>query len=82
MFGSGYVIDHCIAAINNKRKDEEYRYYVTDCLCLIANAWYQVKPIKQRYYDLLHPKLVDNRTPKEIADDIARRAGLKVVKHY
>lgn len=81
MFGSGYVIDHCIAAINNKHKEEAFRYYATDCLWLIANAWYQGKPMKQRYYDLLHPKPVDNRTPQEIADDIARRAGLKVVKH-
>ena len=80
MFGCGYVIEHCIAAINKKRQDEALRYYATDCLWLIANAWYQGKPIKQRFYDLLHPQPVDNRTPQEIADDIARRAGLKVVK--
>lgn len=35
---------------------------------------------KQSLHEMLHPKPVDDRTPQEIADDIAKRAGLKVVK--
>jgi len=36
--------------------------------------------INRRYYDIIHPEIVDNRTPDEIVADITARAGLKVVK--
>lgn len=32
-----------------------------------------------RYYDILHPAPVDNRSANEIIADITARAGLKVV---
>ena len=33
-----------------------------------------------RFYDILHPASVDNRSADEIIADITARAGLKVVK--
>ena len=33
----------------------------------------------KRYYDIIHPAPVDNRSAKEIVADITARAGLKVV---
>ena len=34
--------------------------------------------MKSRYYDIIHPAKVDNRTGDEIVEDIIKRAGLAV----
>ena len=34
--------------------------------------------MKARYYDIIHPSKVDNRTGDEIVEDIIKRAGLVV----
>jgi hypothetical protein len=36
LFGSGYVIDHCVSAFSKKQQDKLYKIYVTDCLQSIA----------------------------------------------
>jgi len=81
LLGSGYVIDHCVAAINHERKQERdvlrYRVYMSDVLRCIANGMYKGDPVKKRYYEILHPEPVDNRTGEEIAADIVKRIGLK-----
>lgn len=51
--------------------------YVTDCLRgILVGRGAKVT----RFYDILHPAKVDERSPKEIINDISTRAGLKVVK--
>ena len=58
-------------------KDTAYRVYVTDCLKLIAENTGNIS-LKLRYYDIIQPKKVDNRTGDEIVADIIKRAGLVV----
>lgn len=80
MFGSGYVIEHCIAAINADRIDSIYRSYVSDCLQAIAKCW--GVQVSKRYADIIKPAQKDNRTAQEVVDDITMRAGLKVIKKH
>lgn len=58
---------------------EQYAYQVYSTEVLRGIGKSLGIDFKQSLHDVLHPKPVDNRTPQEIADDIARRAGLKVV---
>ena len=62
---------------NQQAKDTAYRVYVTDCLKLIAENTVNIS-LKSRYYDIIHPKKVDERTGDEIVADIIKRAGLVV----
>ena len=79
LMGSGYVIDHCIAAINERHRRENYEFYITDIAYVLLNGLYQNKLDFPRYYDILNPKPKDERTGEEIAADIIKRHGLKVV---
>lgn len=78
LFGSGYVIDHCVAAINAEQQEECYRVYVTDMLANIYNGL--GGSCKTRYYNILHPAPVDTRSAEEIVAENNKRMGLKVVK--
>ena len=56
--------------------------YVTNCLRIMTeNTAKQVggNYITAEYEDLIHPKKKDNRTGNEIAADVIRNAGIKVV---
>lgn len=60
---------------------ETYRVYVSDTLRIISENTARFGGgayIKQRYYDVINPPKVDTRTGDEIAEDIIKRAGLKV----
>ena len=78
MLGSGYVIEHSVAAISRKNRREAFEVYVADCLRLSAMG--MVAKGVTRFYDILHPAPVDDRDPKEIVAEITAKAGLKVVK--
>lgn len=62
-------------AIKFEAEDELFRIYVTDSLQLMV----QNKYLTKSYKDIINPKPEDNRTAKEIADDIILRAGLEVI---
>ena len=55
--GSGYVIEHCVSALLERKKAEIYRVYVTDAL----RAAYK---LDVRYADLWKPQ--ETRTSEEI----------------
>lgn len=88
LFGSGYVIDHCISAFANeqekiKRWEEEkqYRYYLTDCLKLITENTAKFAGgsyISNRYEDIIDSKPIIEKTGDEIASEIIINAGLHV----
>lgn len=78
MLGSGYVVDCCIAAVNAKREEMNYRIYMSDIAMMYINAHIKGEGMP-RFYDIIHPKAEDKRTGREIADDILSRHGLKVV---
>ena len=65
LFGSGYVIDHCVSAFKEKQEFEAYRNYVTDSLKVIGH-------LNKRYYDIIHP-VVETRSADEIIDSISEK---------
>ena len=77
MFGSEYVIEHCVSVFKAQYKAELFKMYITDCLmAMLKGRGAKVK----RFYDMLHPPKEDKRSPQEVVDDIASRAGIRVVK--
>lgn len=81
------------SVINERRREMSYRYYIADGVQAIAQntATYLLpgvgEPIKyglsltSRWYEMLHPETAKSKVPAgdEIAADIIKRAGLKVV---
>lgn len=68
--------DFCIASFKREQEELAYKIYVTDTLKLIAEntaKFGQGSYIKARYYDIIHPKPVDNRTEKEIVNHIKNK---------
>ena len=66
----------------SQQRDLIYRIYVTNCLRIITeNTAKHVggNYISAEYEDLINPKKKDNRTGDEIAADVIRNAGIKVV---
>jgi hypothetical protein len=78
LLGSGYAIDHCIAAFNAKQDELNFRIYMSDAAAALVNMFSSGGKLP-RYWELLHPEKKDNRTGEEIAMDIITRHGLKVV---
>lgn len=84
------------SVINERRREMSYRNYLTDGIQAIAQntATYLLpgvgEPIKygmfltSRWYEMLHPETAKAKEPEksgdEIAADIIKRAGLKVVR--
>lgn len=64
---------YAISRYNEKKRDDAYRYYITDSIFYYA----QNKALKSRFYDLLNMK-IDNRSGDEIAADVISRAGLSI----
>lgn len=78
MIGSIYVIEHCMASLDQKYKQEAYQIYVTDiarAVCMSLGA----KNVK-RYYELIHPPKEETRNAQDIVAEISQKAGLKEVK--
>ena len=78
LLGSGYVVDHCIAAFRAKQERMRFEYYITDVGAALINMWARDK--YPRYYDLVNPQMVDKRSGAEIAAEIIAKHGLKVVE--
>lgn len=78
MMGCGYVVDCCISAFNHKQKQLNYQIYLTDAAMTLINMFSNGGKFP-RYFDLIHPEKKDDRTGAEIAADIIKRHGLKVV---
>lgn len=70
---------------NNAQKQEIYKIYVSDVLRVIAENTAKIVGggyIKKRYIDIVEPQKhkEDNRSAKEIIDDVVSKSGIKVVK--
>ena len=88
LFGNGYVIDHCIAVFTNEQEEikkceeeKQYRYYLTDCLKLIAENTAKYAGgsyISNRYKDIVDPQPIMEKTGDEIAAEIIMKAGLHI----
>ena len=81
LFGSGYVIEHCVSALAEEQEKRAFEVYVTDTLQMISKNTANYAGgsyVTGRYIDIVNPKPEDNRTGDEIVLDIIRRAELKV----
>lgn len=65
---------YVISKINENEREMAYRIYMTDTLFYYSDN----KRLTQRFYDILHPPAVDNRTADEIAIDVIEGMKLKV----
>lgn len=68
--------------LEEKMKDEAYKIYVTDCLQTISQntaSYVGGQAMTRRFIELIEPKPQDNRTGAEIAADVIKSCGLKVV---
>ena len=73
---------YAIARYQSQQRDLAYRIYVTDCLRIISENTAKVgggSYITAKFFDIINPKPVDNRTGDEIAADIIKRAGIEVI---
>lgn len=85
MFGSGYVIEHCIAAINALRKEELYRSYIADCAYCLVNGIFGKNTISKRYCDMVDNKPEEpeeDKSPEELVRERLAKYGIKVVSDY
>ena len=82
IFGSGYVVDHCVAVFAKKEQEKMFRSYLADSLMAIANNTAglaeQGQVMTARLAELMSWVDVDERTGDEIALDIINRAGLRM----
>jgi hypothetical protein len=78
VLGTDYIFQHILQTLEAERKETLYRYYVTDVLQVIAENTSKNGGMRMnvRYCDLLKNKPQDNRSGKEIAADVIRKAGL------
>jgi hypothetical protein len=73
---------YATARFNQHQRDLAYRIYVTDCLRMATENTAKTSQgsyTAARFYDIINPKPVDNRTGEEIAADIIKRAGIEVI---
>ena len=66
---------YLLSRVKQDRAERIYRIYVADSLYYSG----QGKTLTQRYTDLLKPKKKDNRTAEQIANDVIKSIGLKMV---
>lgn len=81
IFGSGYVIEHCISAFLERQKEKACKTYMADCVRLICENVAKIgtiegrgkvdcKYISARLSDILTPKKKEDKTGNEIVNDI------------
>lgn len=73
---------YATARIGEHCKEKVFREYVADGVHMISENTAKFSGgsyLSVRYDDIIHPKPRDTRTGEEIAADIIKRAGLKVV---
>ena len=84
LFGSGYVIQHCISAFTKDQKEQLYRVYITDALKIIAENTARSNGgnmIQARYAELINPPEEETRTKDEIVGNIrAKIRGMRESK--
>ena len=73
---------YATARFNQHQRDLAYRIFVTDRLRMATENTAKMSQgayTAARFYDIINPKPVDNRSGNEIAADIIKRAGIEVI---
>lgn len=83
MFGSGYVIEHCISALRIRTIKKVTSFYIADALKNINDILAEKfggNMMRNRLMDILKEEKREDKqkTGDEIAADIISRAGLKM----
>ena len=78
LFGSGYVIEHCVAAFSDLQRERAFQAYVTDCLKMVAENTskpYGGKYPGKRFADVWEKmgKPKDKRTAEDIISHMLRK---------
>lgn len=73
LFGSGYVMEHCVSAFSKLCEEKTFRNYIADCQYATTNIIYRrfggtEDIIETRYCDLSKEK-----KPQETAEQIKKR---------
>ena len=67
------MIEHCVSAFLQSKKEQSYQYYIAECLRIISENTAKMgggSYIQAKLSDILDPKPVDNRSANEIIDGI------------
>lgn len=72
LFGSGYVIDHCISAYNLYAEEKLYKVYVTDCLKILVGGEFM------RYNDIVESLYNHDNKEIESAEEIIERLSARL----
>ena len=80
MFGSGYVIEHCISVFKNMQDEKAFRIYMTDVGYQLSNFIGKIYGasgdlVKSRYCDIIQPA---KPKKEETAEDIITRIRKKL----
>lgn len=78
MLGLDHLFDCCVAAYNEQQRQRNFEIYITDAAATLINMFAKDKHFP-RYYEIMHPEEQDERSGEEIAADIMKRHGLRVV---
>ena len=81
LMGSGYVVEHCVAAFAERLETKAFRNYMADgmkCVSETLANYYGGAFLENRLADLMNTDAEPEMTGDEIALDIITRAGLKV----
>ena len=73
---------YATARFNQHQRDLAYRIYDAACLRMATDNTAKMSQgsyTAARFYDIINPKPVDNRSGNEIAADIIKRAGIEVI---
>lgn len=71
--GRGYVVEHCVAAFQNKQMSKLYQVYVTDALKLIAENTANIaggKSPQVRYIEAIENISSDEKEPEKTAEEV------------
>ena len=71
LYGSGYVIDHCISAFSEYQEHFSYCIYVTDMLRAIVTSGRTAEVT--RWVDLITPQQEEPQNTEELAENIKAR---------
>ena len=70
------MIEHCISAFSQSKKEQSYQHYVAECLRVITENTARFgggSYIQLKLQDILDPKPVDNRTAADIIEGIRNK---------
>lgn len=76
LFGSGYVIDHCVSTLNMKYRQDLFRDYMAEGIRATVNNLSHVfggVTMEVSYHDLIHPPKKETRTEEEIINHIQEK---------